>query len=78
MKMLNTELVFVLQLFELLFRRFLIMLLVFRSRLNGCVDILTNEQDLAVFVVEVLGLDLRPGQVAKLFDNPVSKLVLST
>ena len=72
MKMLNTELIFVLELLYLLLRCFLIVLLILLGRLNSLVEVLTYEQNLAVFIIEIFQLDFGPGQVAKLFDNPVN------
>ena len=47
------------------------MLPILLSRLNSFVDILANQEDLAVRVVEMLGLDLTPGKITEFFDNPI-------
>jgi len=60
MQMLNTEFILMLKLLKLLLRRLLVVLLILCCRLDATIELLANEQDLTVFVVDVLGLDLRP------------------
>lgn len=58
MEMLDTKLILMLKLFQLLLRCLFIVLLILLRRLNRRIDFLTDEQNLAVLVVEVLWLDL--------------------
>lgn len=58
MEMLDTNLILMLKLFQLLLRCLFIVLLILLRRLNRRIDFLTDEQNLAVLVVEVLWLDL--------------------
>jgi hypothetical protein len=69
--MLNTKLVFMLKLLKLLLRSLLVVFLVLCRRLNALFEALADKQDLAVLVVDVLGLDLTPGKAAELLDDPV-------
>lgn len=70
MEMLNSKLILMLQLLNLLLRRLLVMLLVLLRRFDSLLHLLTNQQDLAVFVVEMLWFDLAPSQVAESINNP--------
>jgi hypothetical protein len=70
---LNAKLVLVLKLLELLLWSLLVVLLVFRCWFDGRFKVLADEQDLAVLVVEVFGLDLAPGQSTELFDDPADR-----
>jgi hypothetical protein len=69
MKMRDAELVLVLKLLKLFLRCFFIVLLIFGGGFGACFEFFTNEQDLTVLVVDVLGLDLRPCETTELFDN---------
>jgi hypothetical protein len=71
--MLNTKLVFMLKLLKLLLRSLLVVFLVLCRRLNALFEALADKQDLAVLVVDVLGLDLTPGKAAELLDDPVDR-----
>jgi hypothetical protein len=70
MKMFDAELVLVLELLELLLRCLLVVLLILRSGLGTCLELLTNKQDLAVLVIDVLGLDFGPCKAAELLNYP--------
>jgi NADH:ubiquinone oxidoreductase subunit H len=58
MKMLDAELVLMLELLKLLLWCLFIVLLILGGWLGASFEFLTNEQDLTVLVVDVLGLDL--------------------
>jgi hypothetical protein len=62
---------------QLLLRRVLVMLLVFRRGLGAGLDFLTDEEELRVGVVEVLWFDFGPGEAAEFFDKS-SKRLLAT
>jgi hypothetical protein len=68
--MLNSELILVLEFFELLLRCFLVVLLILGCGLDTRFESLTDEQNLTKFVIDVLGLDLGPCQTTELFDDP--------
>jgi hypothetical protein len=70
MQVLDPQLILMLQLLQLLLRRLLIMFLVLCGWLNSLLHVFANEQDLAVFMVDVLGLDFCPGQTAEFFNDP--------
>lgn len=72
--MLHAQLILMLKLLQLLLRRNLILLLILVRGLHGLLDILADEKNLAVFVVEVLGLHGTPSQAAELLDDPVLRL----
>jgi hypothetical protein len=69
--MLNAKLVLVLELLKLFLWCFLVMLLVLGRWLNTLVKVFTNEQDLAVFMINILGLDLGPCQTTELLNDPI-------
>lgn len=58
--MLDTKLVFMLELLNLLEWRFLIVFLVLRGRLDTRLQLLANKQDLAVLIVKILRLCFNP------------------
>lgn len=68
-EMLDAEFILVLELLDFFLRCLLVMLLILLGGLNSFVDVLANKKDLAVWIVEVFGLDLAPSQVTKLFDD---------
>ena len=46
------------------------MLLILARGLDSILHVFANKENLAVWIVEVLWLNLTPGQVAKLFNDP--------
>jgi hypothetical protein len=69
--MLDAELVLVLELLKLFLWCFLVVFLVLGRWLNTLVKVFTNEQDLAVFVIDILGFDLGPRQTTELLNDPI-------
>jgi hypothetical protein len=58
-----------LKLLQLLLRRILLVLLVLCSRLGGAFYFLADEEELRVWVVEVLWFYFGPGETAEFLDN---------
>jgi len=69
MEMLYTKLVFMLKLLNLFLWCLLVVFLILRRRLGTFAHVLADKENLAVFVVQVLRLDLRPSQATELFDD---------
>tara|TARA_R110002003_G_scaffold63_8_gene5863 strand:- start:4223 stop:4402 length:180 start_codon:yes stop_codon:yes gene_type:complete len=58
--MLHTKLVLVFKLLELLLWCLLVVFLILCGRFDALLKLFADEQDLAIFVVEILGLDFGP------------------
>lgn len=66
MQVLDTQLILVFELLELFLWCFFVVLLIFRGRFHTGFELLPNEKYLAVLMINVLGLDFRPGESTKL------------
>jgi hypothetical protein len=60
MQMLDTKLIFMLELLELFLWCLLVVLLILCRWLNALIKVFTNEQDLTVLVIDILGFNLSP------------------
>jgi len=68
--MLDAQLILMFKLLNLLLWSFLVMLLVLGGRLDATLQLLSDEQNLAVLIVQVLRLDFDPSKSAELVDKP--------
>lgn len=76
--MLNAELILVLQLLKLLLRFFFARLLILGLWLKSTSKIVSgtfsDEQNLNIVVLQIIGLDGRPGATAELLEDPVANV----
>jgi hypothetical protein len=71
MQVFNSKLVLVLELVQLFLWCLFVVLLVLCGWFRGALQLLANQENLAVGIIKILRLYLTPSQAAKFFNNPI-------